>query len=163
MPEEKILIVEASTYQPVAGEPLLPAIALGTPKSESVYPRYSGIGLGGSIHSTGTNVPSFTNQDLLGQTVIAYPTDPTGCLTVKISSGKFLTAPGFKAKLECVSYCQYPVAALDTFFYKISPDGTKTKFAIRRFSDTVFNITDSNLYDVVNYKAIDICNRTCSL
>lgn len=118
---------------------------------------YSGIGLGGSIHSTGTNVPFFTNQDLLGQTVIAYPTDPTGCLTVKISSGKFLTAPGFKAKLECVSYCQYPVAALDTFFYKISPDGTKTKFAIRRFSDTVFNITDSNLYDVVNYKAIDIC------
>ncbi|MFA7081426.1 MAG: hypothetical protein WC135_02325, partial [Bacteroidales bacterium] len=119
---------------------------------------FSGVGLGGSIHATGTNVPFFTGNDLLGQTVIAYPTDPTGCLTVHLLSGKTETAQGFKAKVECVSYCQYPVAALDTFFYKISPDGTKTPFSIRKFTDTIFNLSDSSQYNLVKYKAIDICD-----
>ena len=119
---------------------------------------YSGIGLGGSIHATGTNVPYFTNNDLLGQTIIAYPTDASGCLTIYLKSGKTETAAGFKAKLECVSYCQYPVAALDTFFNKISPDGTITPFAIRKFTDTIYNISDSSEYDIVKYKAIDLCD-----
>lgn len=118
---------------------------------------YSGIGLTGSIHSTGANVPFFTGNDLLGQTIIAYPSDPSGCLTIHLISGKKETAAGFKAKLECVSYCQYPVAALDTFFYKISPDGTKTPFSIRSFTDTVRNVFDPDTYELVKYKAIDLC------
>lgn len=119
---------------------------------------YSGVGLGGSIHSTGDNVPFFTNDDLLGKTIIAYPTETSGCLTIHLKSGRTQTAAGFKAKLECVSYCQYPIAELDTFFYKIAPDGTKTSFAMRYFTDTIFNLSDSSKYEIVKYKAIDICD-----
>lgn len=118
---------------------------------------FSGVGINGSIHTTGTNVPYFTNNDLLGRTITAYVSDTSGCLTLHLKSGSTQTAAGFKAKLECVSFCQYPTAALDTFFYKIADDGTKTPFQIRRFSDTIFNLADSSDFKVVNYKTIDLC------
>lgn len=118
---------------------------------------FSGVGLGGSIHTTPDNTPFFTNNDLLGQTVMAYVSDPTGCLTIHLVSDGENTAPGFKAKIECVSYCQHPIAALDTFFYKINPDGSKISFPIRNCIDTLR--TDSVNYTLVHYKAIDLCEN----
>ena len=118
---------------------------------------FSGVGLNGPIHTTGNNTPFFTNNDLLGQTVMAYVSEPSGCLTVHIISDGANTASGFKAIVECVAYCQYPIAALDTFFNKINPDGTKTPFQIRSFTDT--SRIDSVTYNLIHYKTIDLCEN----
>ncbi|MFA7081425.1 MAG: gliding motility-associated C-terminal domain-containing protein [Bacteroidales bacterium] len=119
---------------------------------------YSGVGLGGNIHFKEENKPFFTNNDLLGKTIIAYPTDTSGCLTIHLKSGKKDIAQGFKAKIECLSFCQFPVAALDTFFYKFNLDGTKTPFPIKSLTETIVDLSDSSKNEIINYKAIDICH-----
>ncbi|MDD3668101.1 MAG: gliding motility-associated C-terminal domain-containing protein, partial [Bacteroidales bacterium] len=116
---------------------------------------FSGVGLNGTIHLTAGNVPYFTNNDLQGSTIMAHTTETSGCLTVQIITDGQNTASGFKANIECVSYCQHPIAALDTFFNKINPDGSRTPFLIRSFTDTVTK--DSVTFDLIHYKAIDIC------
>lgn len=119
---------------------------------------FSGVGLNGSIHTTADNTPFFTNNDLLGEVVTAYVSETSGCLTVHFISDSVNTASGFRAKVECVAFCQYPVAALDTFFNKISPDGTRTPFQIRSFTDTIW-AADSLEYTLSGYKTIDICEN----
>lgn len=120
---------------------------------------YSGIGLNGSIHVTAGNTPFFTGNDLLNKYIVAYPTDTTGCLTTRIISDGSLTSTGFKAKIECVNYCQFPEASLDTFFYKIDNLGNRTQTLIRNFIDTVWNDSLHTSYKTAKFKAIDICYK----
>lgn len=112
---------------------------------------FSGIGLEGSPYLNTAGQPFFTNNDLIGQTISAKITETNGCLTIQFISDDTDSTSGFKISTECVSFCQHPIAALDTFFNKINSDGSRTPFPIRSFIDTSDN-------DFVYFNAIDICD-----
>ncbi len=116
---------------------------------------YQGTSITDPIMTTGDNIPYFQNQDLLGMTIMPSLMQPSGCLTIRLVTDGESQAGGFKAKIECASLCQYPEAALDTFFYKYDADGNMTTRPVRDGSDTLIN--EDGTINIVHYKSVDIC------
>ena len=117
---------------------------------------YSGNGINGIPYNNANSQPYFTNHDLLNQTIKAYLTDESGCLTVRLITDSSNTSSGFKAILECVDYSQNPVAKLDSFFTKVDPEGNTYNFPIKEIIDTFYyEVNDS--YTIKKYYSLDVC------
>ena len=118
---------------------------------------YIGTSLSGTPILNNNNGQSyFTNQELVGKTIIAPYTEHPGCLTIRFVTDNSNTAQGFKANINCLDYAQNPVARLDTFFTKIDPQGNMHNFPIKDIIDTVYEI-GGKIDHIDYYKSIDIC------
>lgn len=116
---------------------------------------YNGPDINSPVMYTMNNVPYFTGQELLGQTIMPSLTSGSGCLTIRLTTDASQEASGFKAKIECASLCQYPEAALDDYFIKIDENNNVTTRPVRDGADTLIN-EDGSL-QIIRYKSIDIC------
>ncbi len=116
---------------------------------------YQGTSITDPIMTTGDNIPYFQNQDLQGMTIMPSLMMQSGCLTIRLVTDGSGEASGFKARMECASLCQYPEAALDTFFYKYDADGNMTTRPVRDGADTLVN--DDGSVSIVSFKSVDIC------
>lgn len=122
--------------------------------SDTVF-VYQGVGINAPIMTTGDNVPYFQNQDLLGLTIMPSLMMNSPCLTIRLVSNNTATASGWKAKIECAGDCQFPEAALDTFFYKYDAEGNMTVRPVRDGVDTLVQEDGTEIY--VPFKSVDIC------
>ena len=116
---------------------------------------YNGPNINSPIMYTMNNVPYFTNQELLGQTIMPSLTSGSGCLTIRLTTDATGEASGFKAKIECASLCQYPEAALHNVFYRIDEDGNRVERPVREGADTLTN--EDGSVTIVRYKSVDFC------
>ena len=98
----------------------------------------------------------FTDISLLGRSFMSSLQDTTGCLSIQFVSDNAGDNTGFKAKIECVARCQFPVASLDTFFIKYDKLGNMTNYPVRNGIDSIYSGDDSTL-SVVKFKSVDIC------
>lgn len=107
------------------------------------------------VTDQGASVPFFQNDDLLNRTVMPALSATTGCLTVRLKTDSVNEGTGFKAEIECVALCQFPEAALDTFFIKYDANGNMSTRPVRDGVDTVYD-EDGNM-QIAYFKSIDIC------
>lgn len=98
----------------------------------------------------------FTGTSLAGLNFMSSLQDTTGCLSVQFKTNTSLVAPGFKAKVECVARCQFPVASLDTFFIKYDKSGNRSTRPVRDGVDSIYTGNDSTL-SVIKFKSVDFC------
>ena len=117
---------------------------------------YTGRGITNSIPWIWENETDFTGISLMNRTIISAFEDTTGCFTIRIRTGN-TTAPGIKANIDCVQRCQYPEAALDTFFYRIDALGNKYARPVRDGVDTVWNDDETSFY-IAKFKSVDFCD-----
>ena len=107
------------------------------------------------------------NYDFHGNTIKGYTFtspfyDTTGCLTIRVNTVNSLSnsgveaVPGFKGLIECTKRCRYPVASLDTFFYKYDKDGNFITRPVGQGVDTIWN-PQMTAFQLQEYKAVDIC------
>jgi hypothetical protein len=107
---------------------------------------------------TGDGNFPFTVTQLLSRPIESPIIEPNGCMTVRFKSSTKNVGSGWKAKIECIGRCQYPVAALDTFFIKFdSVTGTMSHRPVRYFEDTTWNDYHDSILERDPYYAIDIC------
>lgn len=105
---------------------------------------------------------NFNGNTIKGYTFTSPYYDTTGCLTIRVntsaspSNSGANAVPGFKALIECVKRCRYPVAALDTFFYKYDKHGNFITRPIRLGVDTIWN-PQMTAFQLQEFKAVDIC------
>ena len=116
---------------------------------------YQGTSINDPILPTSEQVPYFTGTDLLGKTIMPSLMSGSPCLTLRLLSGSSDVSSGWKAEIECVRDCQYPEAALDTFFYKYDAAGNMSTRPVRSGVDTIVN--EDGTETLVPYKAVDIC------
>lgn len=132
--------------------------------SDSMY-FYSGTGITSSSIANPTGTPDanglypFSSADLLLSPIMPSLLEPSGCITVRFISNATNVKAGWKAKMECVSQCQYPEASLDTFFIKYDGEGNMSTRPVRSFVDTVWKDTANHTagYTLSKYKAVDFC------
>lgn len=122
--------------------------------SDKVY-IYQGSSITDAPLNTSDNIPYFQGNDLLNEVVMPTLMAPTGCLTVRLETDGANEAGGFKAEIECVPLCQFPQAALDTFFIKYDVNGNMSTRPVRDGVDTVYD-EDGNM-QISYFKSIDIC------
>lgn len=104
----------------------------------------------------------FPTNSIKGMTFTSSFSDTTGCLSVRVNTLNAPTnsgpdaVPGFKAKIQCVERCKYPIADIDTFFIKYDLQGNMETRPVRLGADTLWN--DKGLgYELIRFKSIDIC------
>ncbi|MEE0948214.1 MAG: gliding motility-associated C-terminal domain-containing protein [Bacteroidales bacterium] len=121
---------------------------------------YQGPSINSPIMTTADNTPYFQSNYLQGKTIMPSLMEPSGCLTIRLKTDDQVLPTslplGFKAKIECASLCQYPEAALDTVFYKIHEDGSRTSHPVRDGVDTLINAETGDT-TIVKFKSVDIC------
>ena len=122
--------------------------------SDTVF-IYQGESIASPIMTTANNIPFFQGGVLQGRTVMPSLMMTSGCLTVRLKTNGSREAAGFKAKIECVSLCQYPEAALDSVFYKIDQDGNRVACSLRDGADTLVN--EDGSVSISRYKSADFC------
>lgn len=116
---------------------------------------YQGTSINDPILPTSEQVPYFTGNELLGRTIMPSLMAASPCLTLRLLSGATDTGSGWKAMIECARDCQYPVASLDTFFYKYDAEGNMTTRPVRESADTIVN--EDGTMTIVPFKSVDIC------
>lgn len=121
-----------------------------------VIKAYSGRSVNPQSQLSIENVNNFTGNSLQNKTLVSNLGDTSGCITFKVMTDSTGEGTGFKALIDCIIPCQYPIAALDTFFIKYDALGNMSNHLIRDLVDSVYSITDST-WTIVNYKSIDIC------
>jgi len=99
---------------------------------------------------------AFTGTSILGKTASTLMTDTTGCITARFKSNTSNVSSGWKAKIECISRCQFPVASLDTFFIKYDKAGNMSTRPIRDGVDSIWNASHDSL-TVTKFKSVDFC------
>lgn len=122
--------------------------------SDTVF-IYQGTSISAQPLVTSEQVPYFQNQDLLGKTVMPSLMASSPCLTIRLVSDNAATASGWKATIECARDCQYPEAALDTFFYTYDAEGNMRTRPVRDGVDTIVQEDGTEVY--VPFKSVDIC------
>lgn len=123
---------------------------------DAIINIYTGRGITNSLIWNWENQTDFSGNDLVNRTIISAFEDTTGCFTIRMrSDAATTTGTGFKAEIECVKRCQYPMAALDTVFYKVDEEGNMSMRPVRDGLDTIW--LDSTKFEVQKYKSVDFC------
>ena len=123
---------------------------------DAIINIYTGRGITNSLIWNWENQTDFSGNDLVNRTIISAFEDTTGCFTIRMrSDAATTTGTGFKAEIECVKRCQYPMAALDTVFYKVDEEGNMSMRPVRDGLDTIW--LDSTKFEVQNFKSVDFC------
>src|SRR5574344_220694 len=114
---------------------------------------YQGLDTLAPLRYTFSNVPYFTNTDLLLADLKPEPIDTSGCLTVRFKSNSNTTSSYWNANISCESLCQDLRAALDSVFQKYDALGNMTIKPVKHLQEI-----DSLTGDTIKYNAIDFCN-----
>ncbi|MDR1847065.1 MAG: gliding motility-associated C-terminal domain-containing protein [Bacteroidales bacterium] len=126
--------------------------------SDTMY-LFSGTGITGTslilFDNDGVAIP-LTNTALYGKSMMPLNTETSGCITARFKADASGVSSGWKAKVQCVNRCQYPVSALDTFFVKYTSKGDSIVRNVGHYIDTVWNTAHTS-YSIVPFDAIDIC------
>ena len=103
------------------------------------------------------NVFDFTGNFLEGRTLLSTMGDTSGCITLRLVTDNMLNSSGFKAKIECIARCQYPVASLDTFFIKFDTAGNMSVRPVKEGVDSIYNDAGDSVVSLVRFKSVDFC------